>query len=317
VPRSTLRRLAALATLLAGVMLVSGLHGCTKTAPLVLLPNAQPTIEVTQAPVSATQPFFYAYELRWAGYDTDGRIAYFRYAIDPPDSLGSDTAWVRTNENRQSFLFRSEVRDSVTGQTGRGFHTIVLEAIDDRGGRSRPEARSFTSYTISPTVQFTQPVPNNLLPPTFGPSFRLTWKGVDPDGRTTNKPVQYKYRIFSEASTDFDFLTLLVRPDAVRERYAPHFSEWDSVSGDTTTIAVQGLTPDRKYVAVVIAIDEVGSYSPVMNYNTNMLYFTVSYAGLLGPRMTIFNDSFTYTPRPPRDPRCASAGAPPRRRVRS
>jgi len=57
---------------------------CSKESPLSLGENQRPTLELTQAPASTTQPFFYAYELRWAGYDVDGHIDHFRYAIDPP-----------------------------------------------------------------------------------------------------------------------------------------------------------------------------------------------------------------------------------------
>jgi hypothetical protein len=107
--------------------------------------------------------------------------------------------------------------------------------------------------------------------------------------------VKYKYRLFNESSAEFDFITLLVNPDSLRRRYAPRFSGWDSVGGDTTSIDIRDLVPNRKYVVVVVAFDEVGAYSPVMNLDVNMLFFTVSYAGLLGPTMTVYNESFYYT----------------------
>ena len=289
--RRAARAVAALALMLAAVWLPA----CSRQAPLQLGPNARPTLEVTQAPVTATQPFFYGYELRWAGFDTDGRIDHFRYAIDPPTAASSETVWVSTPENRRSFLFRSDKLDTLTDQVAEGFHTIVLEAVDDRGAFSEPVSRSFTSVTIAPTLQITQPVPNHLFTPTFGPSFRLGWKGSDPDGRGTNKPVQYKFKVFSEGSAEFDFITLLVNPDSLRRRYAPHFSEWDSVGGDTTAVDIRDLVPSRRYVVAVVAIDEVGAYSPIMNLDINMLFFNVSFAGLLGPKFTVFNESFFFT----------------------
>jgi len=279
---------------LALVTLVVWLAGCSQPAKLALLPNQRPTLDVTQAPTSSTTPFFYAYELRWAGFDADGRIDHFRYVIDPPTRADSDTPWVNTTDNRRSFLFHADKIDTLNDQTAEGFHTIVLEAIDDRGAFSAPVSRSFTSFTIAPTVQILQPVPNHLLPPTFGPSMRLTWKGTDPDGRTTTKPVQYKFKLFTDGAADFDFTTVLVDPDSLRRRYAPRFSEWDSVSGDTTFATFQNLVPKRRYVAVVVAFDEVGAYSPVFNQDVNMLFFNVDFAGLLGPKMTVFNESFFY-----------------------
>ena len=271
------------------------LSGCSKPELIALLPNQRPTIEVTQAPVHSDQPFFYGYELRWAGFDEDGRVDHFRYAVDPPTRADAETAWVSTRDNRRSFLFRSDEVDTLTDKTAEGLHTIVLEAVDERGAVSAPVTRSLTSFTIAPTVQIIQPVPNHLFSPMFGPSFRLGWRGEDPDGRGTNRPVQYKYKLFPEDGQEFDFLTVLVNPDSLRRRYAPRFSNWDSVGGDTTAVNFRDMAPNKKYVAVVVAFDEVGAYSPVMNLDVNMLYFTVGYAGLLGPKFTVFNESFFYT----------------------
>ncbi len=272
----------------------SGLAGCS-VEPLPVLPNVRPTIEVTQAPVSVNQPFFYGYELRWAGYDVDGRVDYFRYAVDPPTAPNAETTWVRTLENRQSFLFHADHVDTTTDQTAEGYHTIVLEAVDDRGAISPPVWRSLTSFTIAPTVQIIQPPINHFFQPTFGPSFRLGWTGNDPDGRGTNKPVKYKFKIFNDASTEFDWLQMLTNPDSLRRRYAPDFSEWDSVGGDTTAVDIRDLVPKRRYMAIVVAFDEVGAYSPVFNQDVNMLLFDVNYAGLLGPKMTVYNESFYYS----------------------
>ena len=270
------------------------LTGCSTPEPIALLANQRPTIEVTQAPVRSDQPFFYGYEIRWAGFDVDGYVDHFRYAIDPPSHADADTLWVKTKDNRRSFLFRSDSVGTGADRTAEGYHTIVLQAVDDRGDFSAPVTRSLTSFTIAPTVQITQPVPNHLFSPTFGPSFRLGWRGEDPDGRGTNKPVKYKYKVFVEDGPEFDFITLLVNPDSLRRKYAPSFANWDSVGGDTTAVDIRDLVPNRKYVVAVVAFDEVGAYSPVMNLDVNLLYFTVGFAGLLGPKFTVFNESFYY-----------------------
>jgi len=268
---------------------------CSKQAPLSLGENQRPTLELTQAPATSTDPFFYAYELRWAGYDVDGHVDYFRYAVDPPAAVDADTVWTKTTENRKSFLFHSDSLSAGSDQTAEGFHTIVLEAVDDRGAVSAPRACSFTSFTIAPTIQITNPVPNHLLPPTFGPSFHITWKGNDPDGRGTTKPVKYKFKVFNQGGRVFDFLTILVNPDSLRRRYAPRFSEWDSVGGDTTSVDIRNLVPGQDYVMAIVAFDEVGAYSPIMNFDNNLLFFHVSFAGLLGPKLNVFNESFFYT----------------------
>lgn len=285
-------RRSALAALAA--LTLAGIIGCGKGPVLAPLANQRPRVEITQAPSDPHQPFFYAYEIRWAGFDTDGRVDHFLYCVDPPTEAEVDTPWVRTTENRQSFLFRSEFADSLASPTAKGFHTFVLKAVDDRGAESAPESRSFTSFTVTPTVKFVNPTPNHLLSPTFGPSVRLSWTGTDPDGRLTTKPVYYKVKVFARDNQEFDFLTMLLKPDSLRKYYAPHFVGWDSVGGGVTAIDVRDLQPDRQYVAVVVAFDEAGAYSPVFNLDINMLYFSVSYAGLLGPRFTVFNESFYF-----------------------
>lgn len=277
--------------LAAGLLAVLG---CGKNAVLAPLANQRPTVQITQAPADPRQAFFYAYEIRWAGFDQDGRIDHFLYCVDPPSEAEVDTPWVSTTENRQVFLFRSENADSLASPTAKGFHTFVVKSVDDRGGQSAPESRSFTSFTVTPTVKFVNPVPNHLLSPTFGPGVRLNWTGTDPDGRNTTKPVYYKFKVFAEDNRDFDFFTLLLRPDSLRRYYAPHFDGWDSLGADVSAIDVRDLLPDKRYVAVIVAFDEAGAYSPVFNLDVNMLFFGVSYLGLLGPRFTVYNESFYY-----------------------
>ena len=268
------------------------LIGCSPEA-LPVVPNVRPTLEVTQAPVNPTQPFFYGYELRWAGYDVDGFIDHFRYAVDPPSHIGAETTWVNTTDNRRSFLFHADSLSSGADQTAEGYHTIVLQAVDDRGGVSAPVWRSLTSFTIAPTLQIVQPAPNQLFPYQSGPSIRVRWVGTDPDGRGTNKPVKYKYRLFSESDTDFGFEVVLSRPDSVRKAFGPRFSDWDSVGGDTTAVEFTNMR-QGKHVVAVVAIDEAGAYSPVMTQLTNMLYFTVNYKGLQGPQLVVYNESIFY-----------------------
>jgi hypothetical protein len=88
------------------------------------------------------------------------------------------------------------------------------------------------------------------------------------------------------------------KPDSLRARYEPDFSEWDSTGGDTTTVQYTNLAPNQEYMFVVVAFDEAGAYSPIFNLNKNMLRFRVGFAGALGPSITAFNEFFNYTWRP-------------------
>ena len=266
--------------------------GCGKGRLPVLGPDQRPTVEITQAPAVATQPFFYAYEIRWAGFDMDGTVDHFLYCVDPPSGARADTPWVSTTANRMTVLFRSDSSAALNAITATGYHTFVLKAVDDRGLASAPAWRSFTSFTVAPTVQITEPAPNHLFQPQFPPSFRITWTGSDPDGRTTSRPVKYKFRVFYQGGPDWERLNSY--PDSIRIDFAPNFASWDSVGGDTTFANLRDLIPGRLYKFVVLAFDEAGAYSPIFNEDINVLDFYVGIAGALGPKLTIFNSSFFY-----------------------
>lgn len=282
--------------LLAWLLLASlAAAGCGKSLYTGMLPpNQRPSLELTQAPSSATQPYFYAYEMRWAGFDMDGTVAFYEYAIDPPTSVDAETAWVKTTKNRETFEFRSDIVDTVGAVTAHAFHRFVVRAVDDAGDRSAPKSCAFNSFTIAPTVQIVSPFPNHLNTPQMGPAFRVTWVGTDPDGRMTKKPVKYKYKVFAQDNLEFDWLQILLNPDSLRAYYAPGFATWDSTSAETTWADLKQLQPNRPYAFVVVAFDEVGAFSPVLNFDTSMLYFGVTLTGTLGPTMAIWSDAFYY-----------------------
>ena len=75
----------------------AALAGCNRKISLPLVPNQRPLVQLTQAPVATTKPYFYSYEMRWTGFDPDGRVDHYDYAVDPPDPPRTDTAWVRTS----------------------------------------------------------------------------------------------------------------------------------------------------------------------------------------------------------------------------
>lgn len=283
----------AIGLALVGLASLGALAGCGKGRYVGLLPaNQRPEVELTQVPSSTTEPYFYAYEIRWAGFDPDGVVDHYLYCVDPPTVAGVDTPWVSTTANRRTFLFRSDQVDSAAARTGHAFHTFVVKAVDNGGLASAPAYRSFNSYTITPSVKILSPIVNKLFTPTFGPAFRVTWQGDDPDGRTGRRPLKYKYKVFRDGG-EIELIRVLLEPDTLRRRYAPGFAGWDSVGGDTTQLDLRDLTPGLKLIAVV-AFDEAGAFSPVFSLDANMLLFNVSYSNALGPTITLFNEFIYY-----------------------
>ena len=272
--------------------------GCSKQGGVhLLVPNQRPVAEITSAPANSTDTSFYAYRINWTGYDPDGRVDHFTYAVDPTDT---DTLWHTTNKKEDIFFFRATV-PVLGGKPGVATrsvdpHTFVIKAWDNLGLASEPRFRSFTSYTVSPTVFITSPPPIGALQQQLTPATTINWVGVDPDGQFTQKPIKYKYKLLARGNTEFSYDIARSKPDSLRRFYAKtNFANWDSVGGDTTVVQYTGLLPSQQYIFIVIGYDEAGAYSPLFSLTGNMLQFQVGFAGTLGPRITVFNESFFYT----------------------
>ncbi len=303
-------RRAAVA-LVALVALVTA--GCSKKLMQQLVPNQAPEVRLTAAPVTpdSLRPDFYAYTMQWAGYDPDGRVDHFVYAVDPPDpyrppdpAKGSpaDTFWHATTKNEQTFFFSAErpiVPIDPQNAKARSPHVFAIYAVDNQGTRSvRPAARGFFSFTQAPIVRVTEPPPTGSFTPTVTPTVRIKWEGQDPDGQFTTKPVRWAFRLFGQSNPDFpgiDFISFaLTNSDSLRKFYAPTFPGWTHVGAETTSWQFRNLVPQSTYLFVVTGFDEAGAYDPVFSQSRNMLKFSVTFAGTFGPLITMYNQFFFY-----------------------
>ena len=287
-----------------GVVALCGVvaFGCSKR-PGALFPDVRPVVTFTGAPINSDQnnPAFYAFQMNWSGFDPDGRVDHFTYAIDPPDSLkaaaGAETTWVTTPKNGDIIFFRATLWDySSNPPRARDFHIFVIKAWDNNGLASAPVWRAFFSYTIAPIVNITSPVPSGLLAAQIPPSVQISWTGADPDGQFTTKPIKYKFKMFSGATATFVDAHAVAGDTTLNHQYAPTFAGWDSTGPDSATAFFQNLTPGTNYTFVVVAFDEAGAYSPVFTLYSNVLQMTCTLASSNGPRIRIFNPlvDFTY-----------------------
>jgi hypothetical protein len=284
-----------LALALIAVASAAALSGCAKGLQGTLLPNVRPVVELTHAPASASNRFFYAYAFKWFGYDPDGDVDHFIYAVDPPTAAGAETTWTATRRFGETLEFSANVQDTIGPATRAiGHHTFVIKAVDNRGLHSAPEVRSFFSSTIAPLVQITSPFPTALAVARLSPTVRITWEGRDPDGVGTKVPVKYKWILIS-ASSEFPILQALLDPDSLRRFYAPNFAGWDSTDAATRSVQLFNLTPGTTYLFAVVAFDEAGAYSPIFTLDSNMLRFRADLAATLGPKITMSNNFFTFT----------------------
>ncbi len=289
------RRLAPLvaAGALVAVLVPACGHDRLRTT---LLENQRPTVTMTHAPSATGSPAFYAYEIRWTGSDPDGSVDHYVYCVDPPTPARADTPWISTTANRQLFTFACNDPDSAgTRARPGGYHVVAIKAVDDRGACSAPAVAAFFTFTVAPTVTFLAPKRTSaLIDPQLPPTTTFEWTGFDPDG-PTRRPAYYRYRRFMKTDREFDYLTLQLYPDSLRKRYGPDFASWDSIAGDTCRVMARAMTPGAVGVMAVVAFDEAGAYTPVFSYDGNLLRFICANPNLMGPRMTVWNDYFTYS----------------------
>src|SRR5215831_2614817 len=232
------RRSLFLQTLLCVVPVALLAAGCSgKKAVSSPFANLRPTIELTRAPYNQSTRFEYSYRMDWLGYDPDGRVDHYLYAIDPPSPTAfnpePETTWVRTTRSEELINFTASRPDSSdpTVHGSSDFHTFVVKAIDNGGLQSAPLYRSFFTYTVAPTVTILNPVPSDRGVNYVPPSIRINWSGTDDDGIfDSKKPVKYKY-IMLRSDSEVPYSVAVSTPDSVRRYFAPrNWAGWDSTS---------------------------------------------------------------------------------------
>src|SRR4029079_16844074 len=87
-------------------------------------------------------------------------------------------------------------------------------------------------------------------------------------------------------------------PMAVQEYFgkdaANGYADWDSLPGDVTSRALEGMTPGTIYLFAVVSLDEAGAWEPRFTLSSNVLQFKPTLANL-GPRITVTSDFFSRT----------------------
>jgi len=141
------------------------------------------------------------------------------------------------------------------------------QPVPDEGGPASPVA--------FPSATFTDPRPSPLLSPVLPPTYTFRWSpNVPIPGGPV--PTRYRYKLFEENGTDFDFQTILVKPDSLLLFYAPGFAGWPEVDASVTQVTLHDLEPYRAYILVLVATSGFGHYDQVVSFYRNALYFHVN-----------------------------------------
>lgn len=269
--------------------------GCgTKRASLMpVFVNERPRVTLTAAPVNEADTSFYAYELHWSGFDPDGRVDHYEYAVDPKGGAVPETTWIRTTRNQETIHFRASQPDSFGGPRATDPHTFVIKAMDNSNQWSPVVSRAFFSYTIAPTVQLASPVypmgPQMEWPHVMtGPALRISWEGRDDDAVLHRGPVLYKYKMIEQGDPLWQGVDVFSDPQELRRRCAAtHFADWDSTEADTPYVEVKDLQLAHSYLFVVVAIDEAGAYTADWAVGPNLLPLYVAQPEITAPRIGV------------------------------
>ncbi len=237
---------------------------CSKAPTDVPVPNRPPVVAISAGPIRDSVEVFIT-TFNWNAHDPDGVVTHFLFAVD--DTLSSES-WLQTAAYEITLLFSAVdsagVDSIVVGPSGvaleryrfRGAHTFFLKAVDDDGAESAPAALSFTAETIAPETEIITPSASVLV--TLGPTFTVSWEGVDRDG--TENPVGYSHRLVPVADV------LALSPERMEEILFDPAAPGDGWSPfePRTSVLLRDLAIPVDYLFGVRALDQAGAIEPRM-----------------------------------------------------
>lgn len=173
-----------LRALALGILVVAGGLAARCEAPDLLPPdrNRPPETRLTRGPDSLDVAY-YRVHLYWSGYDVDGTVSLWQYAIDDtvvrPDAEIVGTGWLRTTKSDSLFIFSA----STNGTDQQREHLFFVSSIDNEG---KPDPSPSILHFDARTVAY--PEPDVVSGPAEGETLdvfstvTICWGGIDPDG---------------------------------------------------------------------------------------------------------------------------------------
>jgi hypothetical protein len=300
--RTLLRIVPALSLALVAALFA----GCGKDAETGPKPVKQaPETELTYAPLEGDTSG-YRVRLFWNGFDKDGEVIQFRYAIDD-DTLETDKSkWKATAGKDTTLLLLVDPVKEIRG------HVFWVAAEDNEGQiDATPAKRFFSTKTLPPFSEITRGP--SAFNPLIGPNFTFEWEGIDPDGGETGgrAPVDsFEYLLLlmgaiNDPNTppthpplppfDQNFYVNLINR-STGDSLAPPYDDWPWRGIRGTRLRIRNATPGE-YVFALRAVDLAGAREKNLAFIRNIRHFTVS-ARNAGPQLTL-NASVLNQPLPP------------------
>jgi hypothetical protein len=258
--------------------------------------NTPPHVRVSGGPPQGGVSS-YSVPIYWFGWDDDGVVNHFLYAID------DTTSWTETKFFQGSFLFSA---DSVRSgdQFGR-YHIFWIKAVDNENAQSDPDYLAFDARTIAPKSTIISPtcdstagggyVPCDVTPRAVGVSVKIVWKGEDPDSRDPKKlPVAYRWRLLNLTKAGQGNGCSSLHPCAEyldqTPEYSPDSTSFWSEPTTQTEIRFTNLQAGSYWLFGVRAIDEAGAVEPLLVLWHNVTHFK-TLPGFGSPTLTICEGS--------------------------
>lgn len=267
------------------------LIGCADSvSPPPPPPPQNPETELTFAPIDSDTTSFRV-RFFWNGYDKDGEVVRFHFAIDA-DTSRPITEWTSTTAKDTTFLFLVDPIEQVRK------HVFMISSVDNSGRYDpTPARRVFSARTDPPTSKVERgPAATN---PLVGPNFTFEWSGIDPDGGETGgkAPVDsFEYLLLLLGTTkepghpplpeNFDrtFYVNLIN-DATGPALPAPYDDWKWVGISELKFRFRNRTPGL-YVFAVRAVDVAGATEKGLEFDTNIRQFTVTTVNP-GPILTV------------------------------
>ncbi len=217
---SGIARFALAVALALGIAWLAGCASDEREGQLAA--NLPPRVWLASAPPEGTTEK-YTIHLFWGGWDPDGELAYYEYAItdngdgpfNPADTTGRDR-WFKVLGNDSVFTFSADqLTDSNTTSTVSEFtrsHTFFIRAIDEHGLPSiEPAYRSFTARTLSPRVTIDIPRRNQFNPALLPPITTFSWTATDfvSDMLTTQDPESTQFAFVDTRRFNEDWIATI------------------------------------------------------------------------------------------------------------
>jgi len=260
--------------------------------------NDPPEVWLSSGPVEGDTTG-YQIHFYWGGWDPDGEVKHFEFVVVDGDPFGFNAAdttgldkWHKTTSYDSIIKVSADnfVRDTLMSNNLYSFydktHTFFVRAVDDKGARSAPAYRSFTAWTLAPSVFIKEPPNPQGGMQVLNIVITFRWEGRDPIDSPNNiqDPESVRYLITPIIDTTGRYdptFPILADLNANPWRYEDKWSKWiyyraPGDSGKQTIIGddeILNRENESNFFFAVQAKDEAGAVTGIFDYKSNARIF--------------------------------------------